>query len=66
MDIQPVQAPRGCRITEVFKGWANQGGATVALIQKLHRRGEDQTIGGDALTQSGDLAGNRVGFCLVI
>src|SRR5215510_14722224 len=66
MHIQVINASSGRRITQAFKGRADQGGPTVTFIKKLQGGWHAEAIGQGMLAQGGDLARYRVGFSLLL
>jgi hypothetical protein len=65
MAIPPVNGSSGHRIAQALQGRADQGGPTLAIVEKLHGRWHAEAIGDDTLVQGGDWAGNSLGFSLV-
>jgi hypothetical protein len=66
MDIEPVKDARCRGIPQALQGGTDEGGAPVAIVQKFPGRGDHQPISRDTLASGGHLAGNRVGFSLLL
>src|SRR5262245_58875688 len=66
MDIEAVDTAGGEHIAQALQRRADQGGAAIPFIQKLHGFRDDETISRDALAQRGYLTchGVRLGLML--
>src|SRR5262245_52132485 len=66
MDIEAVDTAGGEHIAQALQRRADQGGAAIPFIQKLHGFRDDETISRDALAQRGYLTchGVRLGLLL--
>jgi hypothetical protein len=49
MDIETLQEASCRRLPQALQGGSDEGGATVAIVQKFHGRGDYQPIRRDAL-----------------
>ena len=66
VDIESVHTARGDHIAQALQRRADQGGPTIAFIQKLHGLGHGQAIDGDALAQGRHLTGDGLGLGLLL
>src|SRR5262249_15542706 len=64
--IKPIHTARRHDVAQALQRWAHQGGPTIPFIEKLHRLGHRQPLGGQALAQGRHLAGDSLGLGLLL
>src|SRR5262245_38179455 len=64
--IKPIHTARRHYVAQALQRWAHQGGPTIPFIEKLHRLGHRQPLGGQALAQGRHLAGDSLGLGLLL
>src|SRR5947209_7023158 len=66
VDIEAVNSSCCCHISKTLQGRANEGRSTVAIVNKLQLRREQQSLRSNTCAQIGNLTLNRSGFALLL